>query len=117
MGTLHSLKTLPVYFAAVLRGDKTFEVRKNDRNFQTGDTLVLREYDPTFLPPPEQTDWNRPPMAPPPAPRLPGDYTGSELQATVSYVLHDTWGQFGIERGFVVLGLRDVKPNDEGAPV
>lgn len=38
----HELKTLPVYFEAVLNGDKTFEIRDNsDRGFQKGDTVPL----------------------------------------------------------------------------
>lgn len=102
----HNLKTLPIYFDAVARGDKTFEIRNNDRDFQTGDTLVLKEFDPSFVPPAEPFDYTKPPA--PAAPRMPGAYTGRELRAVVSYVLHDTWQKFGLERGFVVLGLRDV---------
>ena len=45
---VHELKTLPVYFEAIKNGTKTFEVRKNDRNFQSGDMLLLREYDPAI---------------------------------------------------------------------
>lgn len=118
MSTLHSLKTLPVYFAAVLRGDKTFEIRKNDRDFQTGDILVLREWDPTYQPPAEPpVPWGQASNSGlPQAPRMPGDYTGQELQATVSYVLHDVYGQFGLERGYVVLGLKNVGPNDGELP-
>lgn len=37
----HVLKTIEPYFSAVLSGDKTFEIRRNDRGFQKGDTLVL----------------------------------------------------------------------------
>lgn len=42
----HELKILPPYFEAVIDGRKTFEIRKDDRGFQSGDTVTLREYDP-----------------------------------------------------------------------
>lgn len=41
---LHRLKTLTKFWGAVYRGEKTFELRKNDRNFAVGDTLCLIEY-------------------------------------------------------------------------
>lgn len=37
----HVLKTVEPYFSAVASGEKTFEVRRNDRAFQKGDTLLL----------------------------------------------------------------------------
>ena len=43
---VHDLKTWPDYFWAVARGDKPFEVRKNDRGYEPGDLLVLRLYYP-----------------------------------------------------------------------
>ncbi len=46
----HELKIWPQYYARVADGSKTFEVRKNDRNFQMGDTVELRYFDPEFLP-------------------------------------------------------------------
>jgi hypothetical protein len=44
--TTHELKTWPVYFERLLSGEKTFEIRKDDRGFQAGDELVLQEFDP-----------------------------------------------------------------------
>lgn len=42
----HHLRTWPVYFERVADGSKTFEVRKDDRGYQTGDVLVLHEWSP-----------------------------------------------------------------------
>ncbi len=41
----HELKTLAPFFWAAQRGEKTFEIRKHDRDFRVGDTLVLVEWD------------------------------------------------------------------------
>lgn len=42
----HRLKILPQYYRRVQSGEKTFEVRKNDRDFQTGDIVELVYFDP-----------------------------------------------------------------------
>ena len=42
----HELKLHPRYFHRVADGTKTFEIRKNDRDFQVGDRLILNEFDP-----------------------------------------------------------------------
>lgn len=38
----HHLKILPEYFNAVRLGEKTFEIRKNDRNYQVEDIAIER---------------------------------------------------------------------------
>ena len=40
----HKLKIEPQYFMEVYAKRKTFEIRKNDRDYKVGDTLILREY-------------------------------------------------------------------------
>lgn len=43
--SIHQLKILPEYFDLVRKDIKNFEVRKNDRYFQIGDILELKEWD------------------------------------------------------------------------
>ena len=77
---IHELKTWKEYFEEVFMGRKTFEVRKNDRNFQKGDILILKEWD-----------------------NEKQEYTGRQMARAVSYIL--TGGQFGVEAGFVVMAI------------
>ncbi|OPZ24600.1 MAG: hypothetical protein BWZ03_00075 [bacterium ADurb.BinA186] len=63
----HELKIWPQYFARVKDGTKTFEIRNNDRGFQMGDTVLLKEYVPTQV-------------------GEPGHYTGEYLARKVGYV-------------------------------
>jgi hypothetical protein len=79
----HKLKTWPMYYADVESGVKTFEVRRNDREFEQGDVLVLQEWDPVA-----------------------GGYTGRECRKQVRYVLFG--GAFGVQDGFVVMSLGEV---------
>lgn len=44
--TEHELKIHPQFLSRIASGQKTFEIRKNDRDYQVGDTLILMEYDP-----------------------------------------------------------------------
>lgn len=78
----HELKTWPEYFQEIINGDKTFEVRKNDRDFKMGDVLLLKEWD-----------------------NENSKYTGREWTVVVGYVLQG--GQFGIEPGYCVMSIFD----------
>ena len=40
----HHLKTKTEYFQAVIDGKKPFEIRFNDRDFKSGDRVILEEY-------------------------------------------------------------------------
>lgn len=43
---IHNLKINSIYFEPVINKKKTFEIRKNDRNFQLGDYICLNEWNP-----------------------------------------------------------------------
>ena len=77
---IHELKILPEYFDEVRRGNKTFELRKDDRNYKVGDTLRLLEFDY-------------------------GTYTGRECNRTILYILRDV-EQYGLKEGFVILAMK-----------
>jgi hypothetical protein len=98
MSVVHTLKTLPVYFDAVERGEKTFEIRRDDRGFQKGDVVRLKRFDP-------QLGYTT----------IPGQGRFSELslERRIAWIL--TGGQFGLEPGYVILALAPVEPPDEAA--
>lgn len=76
----HYLKTWPEYFIEVWLGNKNFEFRKNDRDFQVGDTLVLQEYDPEKQ-----------------------QHSGRHITVKVTYVLQDFEG---IAPGYCVMSIK-----------
>lgn len=41
----HNLKTLSKFYQPIIEERKPFEIRKNDRDFQTGDNVILNEWD------------------------------------------------------------------------
>ena len=46
MSKIHTLKTWPECYDAMKDGTKSFEYRKNDRDYEVGDALILMRYDP-----------------------------------------------------------------------
>jgi Domain of unknown function (DUF3850) len=45
-GTVHELKSWPLFFQDVIWGRKRFEIRRADRKFEVEDMLELEEYNP-----------------------------------------------------------------------
>lgn len=77
MSRTHELKTVPPYFDMVWKRIKRFEIRKNDRDFQPDDIVILRE-------------WSG------------GQYTGRELRRRISIIIEEF---SGLEEGYCVFGL------------
>lgn len=78
---IHNVKILPQYFEPVVMGIKNFELRKDDREYQVCDLLVLKEWDPDSE-----------------------NYTGRETVRRISYKLKHAPG---IEEGYCVLGIEE----------
>lgn len=91
----HELKIAPQYFQAVIEGRKTFEIRKDDRGFQAGDTVRMHEL------------FHRPfggGFA-----DMSDEFTGRECTAKIGYVT-----AYEQQPGFVVFSLLDVQEASKG---
>lgn len=81
-------KTWPEYFQLVLDGKKNFDLRVADFEYNEGDILVLREWDPETK-----------------------EYTGRELEKVITYVLKtkevEFWSKEEIEKhGLQIISLK-----------
>jgi hypothetical protein len=93
---IHELKCWPAYFERLRNGTKTFEVRRNDRDYQTGDYLRIDEYIPPvggILGFDQRTG-----------------HTGQIDFFRVTYILHGP--EFGIQQGFCVMAVLPVERNE-----
>ena len=78
----HNLKLESKYFKAIKSGIKKFEIRKNDRDFKTGDFVFLEEI-------------------------KGGKKTGNNLPLVrIKYVLHG--GKYGLEEGYCIFSWVEV---------
>lgn len=77
----HRLKIAKMFFDVVDAGKKSFELQKNDRNYQIGDVLEMHEMDS-------------------------GEETGRVTEKQVIYLLE---GFKGLEEGYCILGLGEVE--------
>lgn len=74
------LKILPEYYKQVRIHRKTFEIRKDDRDFEVGDILELREWDGQ-------------------------NYTGHMTRREITYILRDA-KEYGLDDGYCILALQ-----------
>jgi len=79
-GKVHDLRCWPEPFRSVCSGAKRHEVRKDDRNYQVGDRLHLREWDPAAR-----------------------SYTGREVSVMVTHLTDG--GTFGLPPELVVMSV------------
>jgi hypothetical protein len=80
MYKVHELKIIKEYFIHVKSGLKTFELRKNDRDFIIGDVVVLKEID-----------------------KENQSFTGRIISKNITYILHG--GVYGLEKDYCIIGL------------
>lgn len=86
---IHDLKCWPEYFEAVQNETKRFEYRRNDRNFQCGDLLQLREWNPKTM-----------------------QYTGRTQLVDTPYIMYGTYSigeQVVVPPGWALMSIRKVK--------
>nr|DAM82127.1 MAG TPA: activating signal cointegrator [Caudoviricetes sp.] len=89
MAKIIEIKIAPEHFADVKRGVKKAELRYNDRNYEVGDLLVLREY-------------------------AGGEYTGRRYCVTITHILQNCG--FGLLDGWAMLSIKpfkEAKRNDK----
>jgi hypothetical protein len=77
----HTIKCKPEFFQPLLEGLKNNEVRENDRDYQVGDILTIKEFDP----------------------RTQAGYTGRQTMRLVMHVLRDFPA---VDSKYVVLSLK-----------
>jgi hypothetical protein len=103
----HVLKCWPGPFAAIERGEKTHEFRRDDRGFQRGDVLRLLEWEPSGI----ETV----------VPNHCLHFTGRELAVRVTWVTR--YPDFEVPEGYAVMSIAPVPasgssrlPHREGEP-
>jgi hypothetical protein len=79
----HKLKTWTEFYRRIVSREKKFELRKNDRDYQVGDILILQEYFPNLE-----------------------KYSGEETAVRVVYILHGP--AFGIEKDYCVMSIQNI---------
>jgi len=88
MQKLHELRTWPEFFKHLITGEKTFEIRRDDRAFRAGDIVNFKEY--SYM----------------------DGYTGREFKAEITYLL--TGHPWGIKDGYIILAIKPISGERDG---
>lgn len=78
----HIIKTVQPFFSQVKAGIKTFELRRNDRDYQVGDEVILREYD-----------------------MMHETFSGDKIKCIITYVLKD---RVGLDDAFCIFSFKQI---------
>lgn len=81
---IHELKIQSEYFLAVINKTKTFEIRKNDRDFKVDDKIILREIDSS------------------------GRYTGRIAFRKITYIT-----DYAQQENYVVMAIRELEEEEK----
>lgn len=69
-------KILPKYFEEIIKGNKKFEIRKDEDNLEVGDLIILKEY-------------------------MNEKYTGREYQVKIKYILRNV-SEYGLKDEYLI---------------
>ena len=98
---VHELKTWGDAFDPLWNGEKGFEFRKNDRGFEVGASLLLKEWNPV------SEEMKARGYAPKDGIYPNGYYTGRVVFADILYILPG--GKHGVPDGYCVMQLLTVR--------
>jgi hypothetical protein len=80
----HDIKIHPQHFRSVQANEMPFQIRFNDRDYQAGDTLTMKEWKPDEL-------------------GKGGKYSGLEIHRVINHVFDELPG---LQSGFVAFSIR-----------
>lgn len=87
--TTHYVKSWPTFFEPISAGTRTSDIRKKDRPFAIGDTMVLKEF-----------DWQA------------GRYTGREQEVEITHIISNetpcALSSAVLDNDYCVLSIRKV---------
>lgn len=90
---LHELKIKTTYYSEVAKGNKTFELRKNDRDYQVGDLIHFVNTKG------EEIKWTY----------QDGNLVSGQYNLyQITYVLKDV-PEYGLDKDYCILGIKKMK--------